>query len=277
MASLHELVLSDDRQLILKGLLLVHAHVGVVTYLPSPIFSHPLPVPSPILSPPPLFLTAVECVGSLAYSSSNIGHLCQLSPDIISRIFNCLLLTDDVQLVITCLDALYCLTFIGSTIATIVLECTDHSVDILINLLTFNYKDCPPRDIVGQISLLHPDGKEEPVIVTADHVTMTVNPVTVTTKPVSKTSAPVTKTTKPNKKQIELPQTASNSQTKAAPNTTASAVEAKPPVTTAMVTSTTSTNTTPYRKPKETKVKLKNLFSVKTTVDSSKFLFGKQW
>lgn len=193
-----------------------------------------------------MFHVAVECIGALAYAPGNIGALCQLSHDVISRIFQCLLLVEDIQLILTCLDTLYCLTFLGNSVARIVLDCNYHSVNTLVDLLTLNYKDSPPLDIIGQLSLLHPDGKEEPVTMTTD--TLINEPIKEQQQADLSTSLQ-TNVSKPSHSNVKT--------------------------TTPQVTTTTSSDTrTPHRQPKEQKVKLKKLFS---TIDSSKLSFGKQW
>ena len=74
----------------------------------------------------------------------------------------CLLLPD-VQLVLTCLDALYCLTFYGRIIGEKIINC-NNCISILIRMIAFRFDST--SNIVQGISLIHTDGNEEIVTTT---------------------------------------------------------------------------------------------------------------
>ena len=129
-------------------------------------------------------LSAVECLGLLGYSPLNAPALFDLHPDVFLRILQCLLLPD-VQMIVACLDALYCLSFLGGTVGEMIVQ-SDHCISILLNMLTFKCEGF--RNAVEGLYLIHPDDRKEPVLATPTEK-KTVSNDSKDTKPVSQTQS----------------------------------------------------------------------------------------
>ena len=79
------------------------------------------------------------------------------------------MLAPDYQLVLTCLDALYNLSFFGGKIGEAILR-TSNCIDILLQLLTLKVEDVGLQFLEG-LSLVHPNGQTESILsmLSSDH------------------------------------------------------------------------------------------------------------
>ena len=79
------------------------------------------------------------------------------------------MLAPDYRLVLTCLDALYNLSFFGGKIGEAILQ-TSNCIDILLQLLTMKAEDLGLQFLEG-LSLVHPNGRTESVlsVLSTDH------------------------------------------------------------------------------------------------------------
>ncbi len=80
-----------------------------------------------------------------------------ISSDVYLRIIQCLLLPD-IQLINTCLESLYCLTFYGKVIGQRIIDC-NNCISILVSMVTFEFNSS--ANVIDGLTLLHFDGTKE--------------------------------------------------------------------------------------------------------------------
>ena len=183
----------------------------------------------------------------------NNACLTQIYPEVFQRMLQFLLLPD-FELVLACLDTLYCLTYSGRTISeTIYLHC-DHCISILVRLLTYGFQNS--NNVIEGLMVTHSNGRKDVINTTKERKS---------TETDSKEPR-----TKDNRK--ERPSSASSGSSSVGHSRAVT-------MTPGGVSSATPTAGTPHRQPKASRdpVLLTNRFSIPTQVDENKIVFGKHW
>ena len=103
----------------------------------------------------------MEILSGLAWCLQNESSLSMIHDDVIKRMFQ-LLLVPDYQILQTCLDALYNLSFYGGRIVEMILS-TEYCISILTRLITVKVEDLDTWSL-RNLLLIHPSGKTEPLL-----------------------------------------------------------------------------------------------------------------
>lgn len=169
------------------------------------------------------------------------------------------LLLPDFELVLACLDTLYCLTYSGRTLSEIIYLHCDHCISILVRLLTYGFQSS--HNVIEGLVVTHSNGREDAINMTRESVKR-------------KSSETDNKELRAKDKQSERPSSASSSSSSVGHSRVVT-------MTPAGVSSGTATPTTgtPHRQPKASRdpVLLSNRFLTPTKLDENKLVFGKQW